>query len=47
MNCLIVDDENDLAEILTACDNCLPTDKLAREAKKLLKPHIEVDWRKL
>ena len=46
-NCLVVNDEEDLSDILQACDNCIPTGEIVKEAKKLLKPHIEVDWRKI
>ena len=40
-NCLVVEDANELVNILNKKIN---TKKLAKNAEKLLKPHINVRW---
>ena len=41
-NCLVIEDEYDLAYILKS--KHIPTEKIAKNAKKLLKCHIKTDW---
>lgn len=44
-NCLVVSDAKQLYDILSK--NNRSTKKIVKNAKKLLKPHLEVDWTKL
>ena len=44
-NCLVVNDAKQLYDVLSK--NNKSTSKIVKNAKKLLKPHLEVNWTKL
>tara|TARA_B110000211_G_C14083005_1_gene555441 strand:+ start:1629 stop:2582 length:954 start_codon:yes stop_codon:yes gene_type:complete len=45
VNCLVVEDENDIVDIITtASKNPTHLEQISKNARKLLKPHINVKW---